>query len=144
MQEEIVLDIKRIFENELVGMTTVNISLEDLLDTRKTLVSSIKESLTNEERKFLISIKKGKPEWDLLGLTGVENLPAVKWKLLNIDGLVKSRKIPFSSFRRKPESSHFNSFWTPTFAGVTEMGLFTTPSILKEWKKRNIKRHLKN
>ncbi|MBW1822408.1 MAG: hypothetical protein JRI92_11745 [Deltaproteobacteria bacterium] len=65
-------------------MTTVNISLEDLLDTRKTLVSSIKESLTNEERKFLISVKKGKPKWDLLGLTSVEDLPAVKWKLMNI------------------------------------------------------------
>ena len=36
------------------------------------------------------------------------------------DGLVKSRKIPFPSFRRKPEFSHFNSFWTPAFAGVTE------------------------
>jgi len=45
--QEVVLDIKRIFENELVGMTTVKVSLEDLLDTRKTLVSSIKESLTS-------------------------------------------------------------------------------------------------
>lgn len=85
------LDIKRIFENELVGMTTVNISLEDLLDTRKTLVSSIKESLTNAERKFLISIKTGKPEWDLLGLTGVEDLPAVKWKLMNIKSMDKKK-----------------------------------------------------
>ena len=91
MQEEIVLDIKRIFENELVGMTTVNISLEDLLDTRKTLVYSRKESLTNEERKFLISVKKGKPEWDLLGLTGVEDLPAVKWKLMNIKRMEKKK-----------------------------------------------------
>ncbi len=85
------LDIKRIFENELVGMTTVNISLEDLLDTRKTLVSSIKESLTNEEKKFLISVKTGKPEWDLLGLTGVEDLPAAKWKLMNIKRMDKKK-----------------------------------------------------
>jgi len=85
------LDIKRIFENELFGMTTVKVSLEDLLDTRKTLVSSIKESLTNEERKFLISVKKVKPEWDLLGLTGVEDLPAVKWKLMNIKSMDKKK-----------------------------------------------------
>jgi len=91
MQEEIVLDIKRIFENELVGMTAVNTSLEDLLDTRKTLVSSLKESLTNEERKFLISVKTGKPEWDLLGLTDVEDLPAVKWKLMNIKRMEKKK-----------------------------------------------------
>jgi len=40
----------------------------------------------------------------------------------------KVEKYPFSSFRRKPEASHFNSFWTPAFAGVTELGLFTRPS----------------
>ncbi len=34
------------------------------------------------------------------------------------------------SFRRKPESSHFNRFWTPAFAGVTELGLFTSSSII--------------
>ncbi len=72
-------------------MTTIKISLEDLLDTRKTLVSSIMESLTNEERKFLISVKKGKAEWDLLGLTGVEDLPAVKWKLMNIKRMEKKK-----------------------------------------------------
>ena len=27
-------------------------------------------------------------------------------------------------------SSHFNSFWTPAFAGVTELGLFTRLSCL--------------
>jgi len=29
-------------------------------------------------------MKEGRPRWDLLALEGVENLPAVKWKLLNI------------------------------------------------------------
>jgi len=85
------LDIKKVFQNELAGMTRVNINLEDLLDTRKTLVSSIKKSLTNEEKKFLISVKKGEPKWDLLGLTGVENLPAVKWKLMNIKRMDKKK-----------------------------------------------------
>ncbi len=55
-----------------------------------------------------------------------------------LDELVKSPKIPFSSFRRKPESSHFNSFWTPAFAGVTELGLFTKPSKLDELVKSRI------
>ena len=48
-----------------------------------------------------------------------------------VDGLVKSRKIPFWSHRRKSESSHFNSFWTPALAGVTELGLFTRASKLE-------------
>jgi hypothetical protein len=31
----------------------------------------------------------------------------------------KAEKPRFSSFRRKPESSHIKWFWTPAFAGVT-------------------------
>jgi len=29
-------------------------------------------------------MKEGHPRWDLLEPEGVENLPAVKWKLINI------------------------------------------------------------
>jgi len=29
-------------------------------------------------------VKESHPRWDLLALEGIENLPAVKWKLLNI------------------------------------------------------------
>jgi len=28
------------------------------------------------------------------------------------------------SFRRKPDSSYFKTFWTPAFAGVTTIGTF--------------------
>jgi len=47
--------------------------------------------LTNEEKKFLISVKKGEPKWDLLGLTGVADLPAIKWKLINIKRMDKKK-----------------------------------------------------
>ena len=29
-------------------------------------------------------MKEGHPRWDLLALEGVEKMPAVRWKLLNI------------------------------------------------------------
>ena len=34
---------------------------------------------------------------------------------------VKSWKMTFLSFRRKPESRNNNRFWTPAFAGVTAL-----------------------
>jgi hypothetical protein len=40
--------------------------------------------------------------------------------MLKLDGFVKSISLLLLSFRRKPESSHFNYFWTPAFAGVTD------------------------
>jgi hypothetical protein len=39
-------------------------------------------------------------------------LPAV-YKNSNFDEVVKSQKINSLSFRRKPESSDFNTFWMP-------------------------------
>ena len=41
--------------------------------------------LTTNERKFLLSIKKLHPDWELLGLEGIDRLPAVKWKLINLE-----------------------------------------------------------
>jgi hypothetical protein len=40
--------------------------------------------MTQEEKRFIVSVKEGKPQWDLLGVPGIGNLPAVKWKLQNI------------------------------------------------------------
>ncbi len=40
--------------------------------------------MSQEERQFIVSVKEGKPRWDLLGVPGIENLPVVQWKLLNI------------------------------------------------------------
>jgi hypothetical protein len=46
------LDIKQIFENEFQGMTTIQVDLDELEQTRKRLVSSIRASLTENEKNF--------------------------------------------------------------------------------------------
>jgi len=48
-----------------------------------------------------------------------------------IDGPVKSQNITFLSFRRKPESSHFNTFWMPDQVRHDELGLFTNSSLFE-------------
>ena len=40
--------------------------------------------MTEEERRFIISVKERKPEWNLLRVPGIENLPAVQWTLQTI------------------------------------------------------------
>jgi hypothetical protein len=85
------LDIGHTFENEFKGMTSIDIELMELLATRKTLVASLRASITEDEKQFLLSLKMGKPEWDQLGLKSVENFPAVKWKLLNIRKMEKTK-----------------------------------------------------
>lgn len=77
-------DISEIFEKEFKGMIAESITFEALETTRHELVAILQEELTPDERQFIVSIKQGQPVWDLLELEGIQNLPAVKWKLLNI------------------------------------------------------------
>ncbi len=78
------IDIRSIFEKEFKGMIAQSITLEELETTRDKLVATLREELTPNERQFIVSMKQGQPLWDLLEIEGIEDLPAVKWKLLNI------------------------------------------------------------
>ena len=77
-------DLLPIFEKEFQGMVVEPVTAEELSIVGKHLVSRLHQEMTQEERRFVVSVKEGKPEWDMLGVTGIENLPAVQWKLQNI------------------------------------------------------------
>ena len=85
------LNVEPVFSGEFKGMTLVEIKLEELVRVREQLIKQINESLTNIERRFLLSFKKMEPEWNLLELDDIENLPAVKWKLLNLEKMDKKK-----------------------------------------------------
>jgi predicted nucleotidyltransferase component of viral defense system len=80
-------DISGIWENEFKGMTVDEVTLKDLINARAVLIKKVKVLLNENEKKFLISFKKKEPQWKLLGLDGIEDLPAVKWKLKNLEKL---------------------------------------------------------
>jgi hypothetical protein len=47
-------------------------------------VSLIREGLDADEKRFLVSMKQGEPQWDALGIAHLRELPALQWKLQNI------------------------------------------------------------
>jgi predicted nucleotidyltransferase component of viral defense system len=77
-------DMIDIFEKEFKSMIDKDVTYYDLDSTRDKLVSMLRNELTTEERRFIVSVKEGHPRWELFALERIENLPAVKWKLLNI------------------------------------------------------------
>lgn len=85
------VDIRPVFETEFQGMTLEEVRCEDLEKTREQLVSMISGGLTVAEKQFIVSVKEGMPRWELIGVEGIENLPAVRWKLLNIGRMSQSK-----------------------------------------------------
>ena len=77
-------DMRQVYESEFAGMTIDEIAYEDLIVAREALIETVKVELTENEKAFLISLKEGQPKWNLMGIEGIEKLPAVQWKLKNI------------------------------------------------------------
>ena len=73
-----------VFRSQFQGMALIPTTVEDLNRTRHTLIAVIQEKLTGEQRRFLLTFKSGDPDWDRLGLPGIEKLPSIQWKLQNI------------------------------------------------------------
>lgn len=86
------LDIRHLYEKEFVGMTDEPIAYQTLIDIRKTLFEDIRKILNVNERKFLLSIKSGEPEWDLLPFNNLKELPAIRWKVFNVNKMTKKKK----------------------------------------------------
>ncbi len=87
------IDLERIYKEQFVGMPIEPIPLEVLEETRIELVSTIHSKLTQNHRDFLLGFKEGHPDWSLLPFDGIEELPSVKWKILNLEKMPKSKKL---------------------------------------------------
>ena len=53
---------------------------------------SIVGEMPVDHRRFLVSFERGKPAWDLLGLAKVDKLPAIQWRLHNLDKITKNKR----------------------------------------------------
>jgi predicted nucleotidyltransferase component of viral defense system len=84
-------DIRRIYESEFAGMTVGEVEYDDLIAARETLVETLMKELTDNEKAFLVSLKEGQPRWNLIGREGIEKLPAIQWKLMNIKKINKKK-----------------------------------------------------
>jgi len=56
------------------------------------LVKTIYDHITDGDKEFLLSFKKGNPNWRHLGIDHIEHLPSVRWKLFNLDKMDKEKR----------------------------------------------------
>jgi predicted nucleotidyltransferase component of viral defense system len=85
-------DISAEFMRGFDGMTDKPVSIEELLAAREALIGDIVGKMPVDHRRFLISFERGEPEWSLLGLPHVVELPAVKWRQLNLNKLTAEKR----------------------------------------------------
>jgi predicted nucleotidyltransferase component of viral defense system len=84
-----------LFTNAFQGMTRISIEYDELVAARSRLLHDILTQLTENEKQFLLSLKMGKPDYTLMPYSHLDQLPALRWKLLNVQKIdqVKQRKM---------------------------------------------------
>lgn len=77
-------DQKLAFSNQFEGMTIAPFTYADYETSRNRLIKEINRLLTKNDKELLFSFKSGNPDWSLSQTEQLQNLPAIKWKLHNI------------------------------------------------------------
>lgn len=73
-----------VFESQFKGMTDNSFGYDEYENIRKLLIKTVNESLTKEDKEFLLAFTKGEPDWAKVDYS---KYPAIRWKLLNINKL---------------------------------------------------------
>jgi hypothetical protein len=77
-------------------MTAEPVELDALLAAREQMMRELQQGLSADERCFLLSLVAAEPEWSLLGVPHLEQLPGPRWKLQNLERLRKANARKFT------------------------------------------------
>jgi predicted nucleotidyltransferase component of viral defense system len=97
-------DIAGEYHNNFTGMTTEPVGLDVLLETRTRLRAELPQRLTDNQRLFLIGLARAQPDWTLLQCQHAAHLPALRWKLENLQTFKKRRPDDFESHAKALEA----------------------------------------
>lgn len=97
-------DISRAYANEFTGMPREPVALDDLLATRERLFVDLPAALTEGQRKFLLGLVGCEPAWPLLSCPHLRDMPAIRWKLANLERLRETNPAKFADQHRELRS----------------------------------------
>ena len=89
-------DIEAEYDSTFVGMTTDPVSLDVLLAARERIFCELPARLTDAQRRLLVGLSKAEPDWTLLRCQHASDLPALRWKLANLQQFQRRRPDDFA------------------------------------------------
>ncbi|HEY0855675.1 MAG TPA: nucleotidyl transferase AbiEii/AbiGii toxin family protein [Albitalea sp.] len=87
--------MRAVFESEFAGMTLEDMPFAQIDDARTTTLAELPKLLSGNQREFLLSLLRAQPRWDLMPFRQLPDLPALRWKLQNLEKLKSRNKRKF-------------------------------------------------
>lgn len=98
-------DIAHEFESSFAGMTREPIELDALEEARDRLLADLPNRLTARQRAFLIAMARAEPDWSLVACPHAGDLPAIRWRLQNLEQFKAKRSDEFERQARALEEA---------------------------------------
>ena len=95
--------LQEAFVKEFEGMTTQPVSLDELKTAREQMTADLLARLDDKAMRFLLSLHDGEPDFETIGLPQAADLPAVRWKILNLEKLKARNPEKHAEQRREIE-----------------------------------------
>ncbi len=94
-----------VFANDIFAMkggTAINLFVRDmprltLLDVRARLRRELPQRLSTAHRRFLSGLARAEPDWSRVACPHAAQLPALRWKLANLETFRKRRPDDFAA-----------------------------------------------
>lgn len=84
--------LEELFLSQFAGMPNELVGVEELAEARNRLIEKIHAALTDVDREFLLSVKRGEPDWEAFPYPQVRHLPAIRWKLHNLERMSADKR----------------------------------------------------
>lgn len=89
------------FIKEFVGMSNESFTYQDHLETLKELIIKLNYALNENDKNFMLGFFNNEPNWNKMNIPNLSKLPAIQWKLLNLEKLKSSDNEKFSEQLKK-------------------------------------------
>ena len=98
------IDLEKSYQQEFQGMTKHAVSLSDLIETRTRLIEDIHSRFDDGTKTFLRTLHDCAPDFEAIGRPQAADLPAVRWKLINLNKLKTENPKKHATQREKLET----------------------------------------
>jgi predicted nucleotidyltransferase component of viral defense system len=89
------------FAKEFIGMSNEPFTYQNHLETLNELIIRLSNALNQNDKGFMLSFFSADPDWDKINIPNISKLPAIQWKLQNLEKLKSSNYEKFSEQSQK-------------------------------------------
>jgi len=90
-----IIDQSQVFKNEFYGMSNKKFTYDNHIETLKILVDTVNTNIKRNYKDFLLDFVRLEHDFSDVDIPNLDKLPAIKWKIKNLENLRSTNKAKF-------------------------------------------------